>query len=328
MATNSNECREYKPIKNDLKWYMVGKIDLQDCCIKDPKDEPKTPDCCYNSWSDELKLKRDAFGEKTEIADQARDRLASIKGRRDGFRKWYEDLQKLHEYSGDICDQFDLIISQVSKICGSSRYTVKAVEVLYCMIRDYYSQLDSIKTRYDRLMECVKALDSSILVPKTGFMKCLENYYEKLIMAIDTKDKLIKQIMEIIRTANMVHEDVCAPYGLSSILEEWQCRLHCKTEEGGTKECNDDSDDTDLIKYPSCFDQDNNCAIYPSLIFPICKDRYWKWVKDKLDKLEKDDLPEASRFYLEVSKEKESIAACITSLEAATAIADPSKRCN
>ena len=326
MTTTSTDtkCKKYVPIADG--WETDGKTSLKDCCFKDPKDDPKGCDCCYDNWNDELKNKRDEFGRKSEAANQAKDKLAFSKGRRDGFKKWRDDLTTLDEQSREICDQFSLIISQVSKICSASGCTVKAVEILFCMLRDFYAQLDKIKKKYEDLQTCIKKLDKSILVPGQGFMKCLETYYGKLDILITTREDIIKQIMDIIKMANLVHEDVCTPFGLSCILEEWQCRLNCEGKGVETPEpCKDVAADNKDMACPGD-DKYLSCDIIPQITFPIAAHGYTAWVNCRYDKAVVQVTADSDE-YLNASKEKEAIAASIASLTDAVAITNPKDRC-
>jgi hypothetical protein len=195
------------------------------------------------------------------------------------------------------------------------------------MLLDYYTQIDKIKCKYDKLQKCIEKLDKSILIPKTGFLKSLDDYYNKLILIINTRDTVLRQIMDIIKLANLVHEDVRAPFGLAASLEEWQCRLNCIKPKAAEDDDCDDSDDADTVKPTPCMDQDNSCILYPQLTFPIKKDPYTKWIWSKYDYADKTELPTATTDYLQASKEKEAIEACINSLTEAVAVANPKDRC-
>jgi hypothetical protein len=332
MATPDTKCIKYEPIPDD--W---DKGSLKTCCFKDPNNNPESGcDCCYDTWNDQLKAKQDELGKKTETANQAKDRLTFIKGRRDGFKKWRDGLVVLDEESRDICDQFSLIISQVNKICSSAGYTIKATQILFCMIRDFYSQMDKIKKKYEDLQTCIKSMDATVMVPGQGLMQCLDVYYQKFDLIIKTKEDIIGQIMEIIKASNMVNEDVCTPFGLSCILEEWQCRLNCS---GNTPATGDPCAEILAGEPLPCDATYNGCEIQPQLTFPIRKsvksgdtetmefiDAYAKWVDCRYTNSEKE-VDTDSAAYLAASKEKEAIASCVDSLKQAIAITDPKTRC-
>jgi hypothetical protein len=310
---------EYVDIKPE--WTKVvrdGKeVDLTKCCMHETAEDPKGCDCCYDEWNNDLKNKQKDYGKLLEEASQAQATLLFYKGRRDGLKKWLDDLNQLDEYALEICDQFELIISQVDKICCNAGHTVKAVEILFCMIRDFYSQIDKIKILHDSVMNCIKQLNSSVLAPGTGIVKCLEMYYEKLNAILKTKDDLIKQVMEAIKIANLVKQDVCSPFGLSFIFKEWQYILRCKADK------NDCTDDKSEI---SCSELDNKCEIYPKLTFPIGMDKYREWVNTQYG-LDEKAAKDAAEKSLIASKKKEEISASINSLNEAVSAVDPRERC-
>src|SRR5262249_49810358 len=130
------------------------------------------------------------------------------------------------------------------------------------------------------------------------------------------------QVMDVIRMANLVNEDVCTPFGLSCILEEWKCRLKCKKDD--TKP--DDCKEPEKPKEQPCSEMDNACIVYPQLQFPISADPYLAWVKGKFTDAD-GKVKTASTDYLKASKEKEEIASRIASLKEAIAAADPKERC-
>lgn len=325
MSTNSTKCKEYVAIPEE--WYHYkdehgDTRDLQDCCIKGSSGDPKGCDCCYDNWNDELKEKQKKWGELSEESKQAKDNLAFSKSKRDGFKKWKDDLVVMQDNTADICNQFDLIISQVHKMCSSSKQTVKATKILMCMIRDFYMQLDKIRVKYDKLMNCIKDnMNTTILAPGTGFMKCLEAYNEKLDAVLKTKEDVVRQIMDIIRMAGLVHEDACSPFGLACILEEWQCRLKCKP---GKEDCGQETPTDDNRP---CKELDKNCVIYPDLTFPISSNWYTKWVSQQYDQAI-IEVETNSAIELQASKDKEAIESCINSLKEAVAATNPKDRCS
>lgn len=315
-------CKPYEDIPDDWDSKSKdGKKPIKECCKGDSSEEPPGCDCCYDEWNNELKSKSGLLGQKTEEAERAKEALLFSKARRDGFKKWFDELVLVDEYSREICDQFSLITSQVDKICHSSRRTIKAVEILFCMIRDFYSQLDKVQQTYERLQKCIKEFDSSILAPDKGIMKCLDAYNQKLVALINTRTDVIKQIMEIVRLANMLQEDVCPDYGLSCIISKWRVELGCDAQEDEntddtTEDCNDEEKDVEK----------DECQLCPTLKFPIRKNKYFQWLDDSYKKLV-ETVEKNSKHYLQVSQEKEAIAAAINSLREAVALTDPKERC-
>lgn len=323
MNSMTIKCNPYRDIPNDWDTRTKdGGPSIKDCCRTATTEEPTGCDCCYDEWSNELKSKEGLFGQKTEEALQAKERLLFSKIRRDGFKKWYDELTLVDEYTREICDQFSLILSQVDQVCSSSRRTIDAVEILFCMIRDFYSQLDKIKATYESLQKCIKEFDSSILAPGQGIMKCLEAYFDKLQTLLKTKEDLIRQIMDVVRLADMVQEDVCPSYGLACILVKWQTLLGCADGEEISEE---EIPESDLDKIP-CDEKYSSCEITHQITFPIKDDPYFKWLKCNYEYLV-TKVEENAKEYLKASQEKEAIATAISSLKEAVALTNPKERC-
>ena len=312
-------------------------VKIKECCDKENPDDPRGCDCCYDDWLDELKKVKAKYGEAEEKAKQLNEELSLVTDRRDKLKKWYDELTKADELARKICDQLEVLLTQTSKVGTNTELAVLAIKTLYCMVRDFYMQIDLIKTKYDRLINCIKCLNNPALAPGVGIVKCLEEYGKKLEAVIATRDELIKMIMAIIKIACRINKNIEPDFGLEIIITEWRDAFNCDIS------CTDDKDPCDdkykeqkmqrkgqtqqhqqqLQAEVSCL---GDCKLEPILIFPICKDPYYKCVDDqyKKDKAKADEL---SKTLLEETKKKEALAACKQSLEAAIKEVDPKNRC-
>ena len=153
---------------------------IKDCCAKENPDDPSGCDCCYDSWLLELKDVKVKYSQTEEKAKQLKDELSVVADRRDKLKKWFDELTTANDLARKICDQLEIILTQTDKIATNTDLAVQAIKTLYCMIRDFYMQVDLIKTKYDRLMNCIKCLNNPALAPGQGIMKCLEEYGKKL----------------------------------------------------------------------------------------------------------------------------------------------------
>jgi hypothetical protein len=188
------------------------------------------------------------------------------------------------------------------------------------MIRDFYSQLDKVQLTYERLQKCIKEFDSSVLAADKGIMRCLDAYNQKLQALLASKSDLIRQIMDVVRLANLLQEDVCPAYGLSCIISRWRVELGCDVDP-------DDSGDEHKAEPSKSSDEANDeCVLRPALKFPIRNDKYYKWLEKSYKELI-TTVETNSKTYLKVSQEKEAIAAAIGSLKEAVALTDPKERC-
>lgn len=306
---------------------------IDSCCGKDNPDDPKGCDCCYDNWVDELKGVKVEYSEAEEKAKQIKDELSLLEERRDKIKKWYDELTRANDLARRICDQLDIVLTQSDKISTNTDLAVQAIKTLYCMIRDFYMQVDLIKSKYDRLLNCIKCLNNPAFGAGQGIMKCLEEYGKKLDIVIATRDELIKNMMVVIKAACRINKNIEEDFGLITILTEWKEVFNCSVS------CDDAGDpcppnahkQTNKAQSPaqqqapsvSCLGE---CELVPILQFPICKDPYYKCLEDqyKLDKKAAEDL--AKQLLVE-NKRKESLSACKQSLESAIKEVDPKTRC-
>ena len=314
---------------------------IKECCDKENPDDPRGCDCCYDDWVEELKEVKGKYSATEEKVNQLKKELSLIIERRDKLKKWFDELTIANELARKICHHLDVLLCQADKVGKNTYLTVKAIRTLYCMVRDFYMQIDKIKTIFDRLMNCIKCLNNPSLAPGQGIMKCLEEYGKKLDVLIATRNDLIKMLMEAIKIACRINKNIEPDFGISTVITEWQdafnCEIACDDTSGGS------TDKGQGPKYlskgaPQQSQQQQQqqpqeetsclgvCELEPMLQFPICNDPYYACVEDqyKKDKAKADQL---TTEVLEESKKKESLLACKTSLEAAIKEVDPKVIC-
>lgn len=297
---------------------------IKECCEKEDPNDPRGNDCCYDSWTKELKEINTRYSEADEEARQLSVELAYISDRRDQLKNWYDELTEAHDLSRQICDQLEIMHDQTEKVAANTEYAVTAIEILYCMIRDFYMQIDWIKTKYDQIFTCIRCLNDPVLVSGQGVMKCLEEYGKKLEIVIATRDELIKLAMAAIYTAYRINNNLTKDFGLQMIIEEWQTTFNCDEpcREDGEAHCRYDEDETEEGKQ-----QPDNCLLAPQLKFPICNDTYYQEIGEKYE-IDKDLAADLAKDLIKLNKKKESLLACKQSLEAAIKEVDPKNRCN
>ena len=316
---------------------------IKECCDKEDPDNPSGCDCCYDDWVKELKDVKGKYSAAEEKVNQLKKELSLVTDRRDKLKKWYDELTIANELARKICHDLEVLLCQAGKVGTNTYLTVKAIRKLYCMVRDFYMQIDKIKTIFDKLMNCVKCLNNPALAPGQGIIKCLEEYGKKLDVLIATRNDLIKMLMDAIKIACRINKNIEPDFGFSTVITEWRDALHCEIACDDTPvDCNDNNKNTgqkSMSKGASMQPQQQQqqqqqdetsclgvCDLIPILQFPICKDPYYACVDDqyKKDKKRADDL---AKEVLEESKKKESLLACKTSLEAAIKEVDPKVIC-
>lgn len=240
-----------------------GRID--DCCTSEPED-PKCGDCCYDTWTEELKDVTKRYDQVNEDAQQIQVRLGFMMDRRSRYKTWKDELEKGEELARKICHQLEIIAGQSEKIWYNSCKAAEAIRILFCMLRDFYTQVDYLKARYDELQNCINHNHDSSLVKGKGILKCLDEYYAKLDAVIKTRDALITLILDAIKLSELIRNgistkccpgkndeyDPCSPsdpcncnncnesedsyYGFKTIICEWYCAFGCHKD---CKPCND-----------------------------------------------------------------------------------------
>jgi hypothetical protein len=320
-----------EPIK-ETPW----KDRIKECCNKEDPDHPKGCDCCYDNWSEELKEVTTRFWEADEEAKQIASELAFITDRQYKLKNWHDDLSKTDELSRNICDQLEVLIDQTEKIATNTLFAVKAIKVLYCMIRDFYMQVDLIKAKYDQIQICISCLHDPVLDPGQGIVKCLKDYGVKLDALIATRDELVKLVMEAIYTAYRINKNLDEEYGLHMVISEWKSTFNCEescqeneeAQSGYAEQTGNDKKGRDTKKYNNGKNKnEEECVLAPVLQFPICNDPYYHLVKGKYD-ADKAKVSELAKKLVELNKKKESLLACKLSLQAAIKETDPKARFN
>lgn len=305
----------------------------KNCCDKEDPENPRGCDCCYDSWQDELKEINLSYNESKEKSEQLKSQLTVVTDRRDRMKAWRDEMETANDLARKICDQIEIMLNQTGKIAINTCFTVKAIKTLYCMIKDFYMQVDLIKTKYDRLLNCIKCLKNPAFGPGLGIMKCLEEYGKKLDALIATRDIILQMMMEVIQIAWRINRSIDVDFGLTTILTEWQtalnCAVGCGDDEGQSCRPGDAKNNSNNSQSQQPQAEENclgSCDLVPIFQFPICKDPYYMCVRDSYSTNQKE-VSDLSKQLLEENKKKEGLLACKQSLETAIKEVDPKNRC-
>jgi|SRR5688572_6253401 len=312
---------------------------IKDCCNKESPDDPRGCDCCYDTWQDELKEVKTKYSASEEKAKQLKQEWTIVADRRDRLKTWYDELTIANELAVKICDQLELLLTQADKVSINANFTVQAIKTLYCMLRDFFMQVDLLKSKYDRLMNCISCLNNPALAAGTGIRKGLEEYGKKLEALIATRDELIKMIMSALKMANRIHQNIAVDFGLITVIGGWKDIFNCDVSCDDNEECppsqqapkaymkgqppQQQQQPTPVEPVSSCL---GPCDLEPIHQFPICKDPYYQCVDDQY-KSDKKAAEELARELLKETKKKEALLACKLSLESAIKEVDPKTRC-
>lgn len=333
---------------------------IPECCKGPSPDDPTCTDCCYDSWKEELKKVNQRYAQEKEAADALQRKIDFLTDRRNRYKVWVEEILRAEELRRDLCIQLDVIITQSHKIWFNTCKAREAVEILFCMIYDFFLEVDYIKCRYDEIWNCIINNTDPSLQEDKGIRACLKSYAEKLDAVIKAKDDLIKLIVaavkfaEVMRnslnTAKCLNDDynACADdgpkceiqkegsyvYGFKSIICAWYKSLKCDEQCGSTSTGGGTNYNQGQQTYQGgggtgggpidpC---EVSCELDPQFDLPFCNDPYKGCVQKWFDQDQKD-IDQFTKDVAVLNKRKEGSLACKQSLTKAMEEADPKLRC-
>lgn len=328
---------------------------ILECCQQNNQDQPCT-DCCYDSWETELKKVNPAYNAIVELTTQLQNKYDFITGRRDRYKSWVDELNKAELLAREICYQLKLIAIQSNKIWYNSCEAEKAIEILFCMLRDIYMQLDEIKTMYDSLQNCITRNNDPALGKGQGILKYLDDYKSKLDATVKTRDEILRNIVLAVQLANLLRNGIstrrcpdaehsfnpCDPdqtpcsgtsehvhYGYKTIICEWYNAFECE------KPCSGSAPDTSQSASMGnmhqggaapAMDYNPDCELIPVFDFPICNNTFKADVQSWVD----EDNATLVTLLVQLNDAKmkqQSLLACKNSLDLAIKAVDPATRC-
>jgi hypothetical protein len=212
----------------------------------------------------------------------------------------------------------------LEKICQVTEKTGTAVEILFCMAKDLYMRVDTLKAEYDELMQCISCLKNPGLAPGTGIVKCLEDYGKKLDAVITTRDELIAKIIAALELAYGMHTDLCKEYGLKHILMYWRSIFRCDGCGEGEGTGQQKKQGYKGIKGSGTGME--CCELHPEITFPIDEDPYYKdLLEECAEKKAKTETLKQERD--NANETRDALQACKDSLETAIKEVDPKNKC-
>lgn len=347
---------KYKPLGTG--W---DKDKIIDCCKSVTTEDPKCGDCCYDTWSDELKQVTKKYQAKSVEASQLDRRITCHSDRLNEFKKWLSEMDTAQKNAKAICHQLELIATQSEKIWSNAQLGVKAIEILFCMIKDFFLKLDYLKKRYEELKLCISKNTDPVLVSGQGLLKCITDYGVKLDALIALKEDIFKTVIDAVRLSNLLRNDISTrdfpfeyipcktnydpchhhhkpcpdcndeeiSYGFKTIICEWYRFFNCEEP----CECDDKNNQGQKVKPktnngPATQGKDdcsNDCYL-ETFSFPICNDGYRLCIKERYDR-DDQSVKDLQKEKKEVDKAAAALLACQSSLDAAKKAVDPKARC-
>lgn len=294
------------------------------CCPEPPPTHPEppcNPDCCYDVWNWELnKVNIQLKDIASELAD-AQKHLTVVTTRYNRLKTWHDELTTANELSFKICRQLKLIEGQLESICKNTCFTVKAVEILYCMIREFYYTVDCLQEKYDCLMNCIKCLNIPTLNTTSGIGQVLSNYGTALTAVTGTRAALVALMMQVVAGALKLHDELCDECGYQLLIRHCRESLHCGIP-CGEGEGHPHPAPGFQPPAPPQPGAEEFC-LSPMLHFPLCNDPYYHLIADLyID--EKKELDLITEQVNELTKEQVALTAIQQSLVKALKEVTPS----
>jgi hypothetical protein len=344
MLTKHN----YTDVDSD-KWDEKG----LDCCKTTNPGDSTCVDCCYDSWQDELRIVTQKYSKAAEQATQLQNKLTFITARRNIYRKWLDEIDNSEELATAICNQLALLAIQSDKIWYNSCKAVDAVETLFCMIHDFFTQLDLILTQYTDIQNCISNNSDPSLVKGQGILKALDDYKAKLDIVLKLRDDISKSVVTAIQLVHGLANNIstrdcndkfepCAKdqqpcagddvyYGLKTVICEWYNSFSCIPckDNGNSSQTNTNTASAPVTTNTVQSDcGDDNCELLPTLQFPICSPGSYKDCVNGWLTADIKTVNDLTALLHDANKEKEALTACKNSLVKAIKAVDPKTRCN
>lgn len=321
-----------------------------DCCKTTDPADATCVDCCYDSWQTELRTVTQKYSKVMEQSTQFQNKLTFVTIRRNTYRKWLEEINNSQDMAIAICNQLELLALQSDKIWYNSCKAVDAVEILFCMIRDFFIQLDLISTQYAAIQNCINNNTDPSLVKGQGILKALDDYKSKLNIVLNLRDDISKSVVAAVKLVHQIANNISTKdcmdnfepctkdpqpctgedvyYGFKTVICEWynsfSC-IPCKEDGGDIPESATASQMNMNAIQSDC--GDDQCDLLPTFNFPMCSPSYKECVQKWLT-ADETEVTALTGKLQEANKQKEALTACKNSLVKAINAVDPKTRCN
>ena len=319
---------------------------VKECC--EPEKTPGMPptgnsgDCCYEKWTHEFKEIEADYKRSDRIVVYLTKRRDHLQLQRDVWKTWKKELDTVCGCSAKICTQLEILLHHTTRISRNTYQTKRAIHLLYCMVQDFYMQIDLLKKNYDHLVACIRSQNNPAFVAGQGIMVFIEDYGKKLDAVILTRDTLLPLLISAISTANNINKGIGHHghhYGLHSVLHEWEKVFNC---DGHYKVIDDDDDDEDNEEARRGGNDQKKANVYrkipegeftdiglqPIFKFPICDSKYYHKIKRR-HAYDSEECNELQRQIITETKTRDTLKALLDGLTAVMSDpdVDPSKRC-
>jgi len=301
---------------------------VKECCEKKKPKSPNEPpatatgDCCYDEWMEEYTGVTGHLNSAEKEVTSITNHLALVKSHRDFWGAWYDELTKVDDSARKVCNQLEIILHHLHRISKNTALTVRSLKILYCMIRDFYMQIDLLKVKYDSLISCIQCINNPALATGQPIRMLIDDYGKKLDAVIGTRDALFDAFVAILEQANRLDKSLGHHFGLHTVLNEWKKAFHCD------EHCYDEAahhEHHNHHHHPG-EGQIEDIGLTPMLEFPICDSEYFTFISNIYDE-EEALVDQLNKELLEASKKRDKYKAWKDGLDAVIKAVDPAARC-
>jgi hypothetical protein len=323
-------------LKYEIEEILECEPRVKECCERDknPPEPPDSGDCCYDTWVREFKQIDAEYNQADKRVTHLTTRRDHLQTQRDMWKAWKDELDKACDVSKEICQQLEILIHHTSRISRNTGLAKRSITLLFCMLRDFYMQIDLLKKKYDYLVNCIKCRNNPGLTTGQGIMALIEDYGARLDVVIQTRDVLFEKIISAISIINNINKNIGHQghrFGFGFILREWKRAFNC---EGNSENTDNDSRRYEHVRndyrpQPSPSEGEfEDTGLEPMFVFPICDSHYYRKVENRY-KEDNEDFMHLSNELLRETKHRDNLKALKDGLTAVMSDpnVDPSKRC-
>lgn len=210
----------------------------------------------------------------------------------------------------------------LDKTCKSTSYTITAVEILFCMVKELYTKVDEIYTCYSNISKAIDCSNDQVL-KNGGITDQWADYGKKLQDVINIGNDIFNNIVAALKAANILEESLCGKdYGIHVAIDNIGCLFNNPSDgsssvgNGGAGMKPADGDSMEIC----CTDK----LVCP--VFPLTADQYYTLTQKQLTAAD-NRLAAVKPEYDSVSQEANRLQACTDSLTKAIQQAQTAKAC-
>ncbi|HWV67428.1 hypothetical protein [Chitinophaga sp.] len=293
-------------------------VESDDSCCATIPGGTETECGCVDDWKKELKAKGSLYQQKAAEAAKKKEELARALDWRNKVKGYFDNVQKSAEKADAITSKVKVVLDILEKLCKSTGYSVKAIEVFFCMTKELYTKVDEVAACYNNITKAIDCSNDQVL-KKGGITDAWADYGKKLQDVIAIGNDIFNNIVIALKAATILDESICEKdYGIKAAIAGIGCIFNPSgngnTANGGIKSGEDDSMEiccTDKLVCP---------------VFPLKNDQYYTLTEKHLSNAD-TRLAAIKPEYDKVSQEANRLQACTDSLTKAIKQAQDAKAC-